>query len=128
MSAIWRHQTDLAQALTSTGLPTEPALPERATAPFRYLRFTGLSTGQAFGSWTAEFQVMCVAKHGPNAVEEEEVVGMAVAVVLAAPGLDGFALAADAVAEPGDFMLNGQPHLAVPVTITARISRADMEV
>lgn len=128
MNAIYRQQRALADALTSAGLPTSPSLPEKAVAPFRYVQFAGLTAGATFGSWLAQYQVMCVTKSAPNAVEEEGVTGMAVEVLLAVPSLAGFALASEAVAEPGGFSLNGQQHLAVPVTVTARIARADMEV
>lgn len=127
MSAVWDRQKALAEALTAAGVKTMAALPEKAAPPLRYILRGEVNAGQTFGSFVATFQVLCVGRAGQNAAVAEQVDDLAAAVVRAVPKLADFALGSPATGEPGDFMLNGQPHLAVPVTVTARISRADME-
>lgn len=124
-NAVWSAQKALAAGLTAVGVKTFPALPEKAVAPLRYVLLNNLSTGQTFGAFTATFQVLCVTRIGPNAVEAESVLDLATAVTLALP--DGFSPGVPVIGQPGEFSLNGQPHLAVPVAVTTRITRADME-
>lgn len=126
-NAVWAAQKALADALTAAGVKTSPALPAKAVAPFRYIMLNTVDPGQTFGSYEVSFHVLCVGKAGESAVVVEQTLDLAVAVVNAIKALDGYSLGTPAIGQPGDFMLNGQPHLAVPVTVTARISRADME-
>jgi len=50
-NAIWTAQKALAAALTDAGVTTSPALPERATAPFRYVLLDTLDPGSIFVRW-----------------------------------------------------------------------------
>ena len=127
-NAIWSSQKALAAALTDAGVTTFPALPERATAPFRYVLLDTLEPGSTFGSYNVSFQVLCVGKPGQNTAVVEQVTDLAVEVIRAVPDIDGYALGSPVVGQLGDFLLNGTPHLAAPVIVNARISRAAMEV
>lgn len=127
-NAIWTKQQALAAALTTAGLPTEPALPEKAVAPFRYVAVESLTPTATFGSFEVAFEVVCVARPGQNAVLVEQVTDMAVAVINAIRGIDDFAIGSPAMGQLESLSLNGTPHPAAPVTVNARITRADMEV
>ncbi|MBZ2197272.1 hypothetical protein [Occultella gossypii] len=127
MNAVTAAANALADALTAAGLKTYGEVPEKASAPFRYVLIGGVVTGQSLGSWLAVLRVVCVAKPGTNAVTSERVMDMAVGVINATADLDGYEVAADAVDEPAEFQINGQPTLAAAVNVTARLSRAQMK-
>lgn len=127
MNAVWAAQKGLADALTAVGLRTAPEVPEQAQAPFRYILLGGIAFGPQVGSWTVSLDVLCVARPGSNSVMAEAVTDMVVDVLNAVPAIDGYELASDTVDQPASFSVSGKQTLAAAVTVTARLSRAQMK-
>lgn len=127
MNAVWAAQKGLADALTAAGLSTSPEVPEKATPPFRYVLLGSVAFGPQTGSWLVSMDVLCVARPGTNAVMAEAVTDMVVEVINAVPDFDGYELSSDTVEQPASFSVNGKSTLAAAVTVTARLSRAQMK-
>lgn len=127
MNAVTAAANGLADGLTAAGLKTHGEIPEKATAPFRYVLLAGVTTGQQFGSWQVQLRVVCVAKPGTNVVTAERVMDLAIGVVNAIADLDGYEVAADAIDEPAEYQANGQATLAAAVNVTAHLSRTQMK-
>lgn len=127
MSALYDRINELATLLTNAGLKTSPEVPEKATAPYRYVIAAEpwAQPGQTFGEWSVNLRVICKAAPGTNVVMANQAAELARDVVVAIEDNGAGRFTADAVEGPAEMALNGQPVLGVSVTVSTRISRAE---
>jgi hypothetical protein len=126
VSAPYDQQVELARVLTDAGLPTKVEVPERYTPPARYVLASSpwIESGQTLGSWRAHFRVVCVVAPGSNEREMTDLGSMVRDVVRALRGTR-FAVAAQAVDEPGEMSTGAGTTLGAAVNIVTALSRAE---
>jgi len=126
MSAPYDQQVELAKVLTDAGLPTEVEVPERYTPPVRYALASSpwIESGQTLGSWRVHFRVVCVVAPGSNEREMTDL-GLMVRDVIRALRGTRFAVAAQAVDEPGEVATGAGTTLGAAVNIVTALSRAE---
>ena len=128
MNPVYAIQAQIADALTAAGIETEPVTPRTAATPYRYVIVRGLGPGQGMGGYAARFEVICVGDPADTDVMVEQVTDMAVEVVNAIEEkvVPDASVIDPIIGNPGSFQAAVGSTLAVAVSLSVRVTRAQM--